>query len=110
MKRFIVLYHANAESMAEMAKQGNPEERQESMKKWMQWAQKCGNALVDMGKPLGNGKKIDGSASNKGIVGYSILQAQDMDGALALVKDHPHTSWNAGCSIEVHEEMPLPGM
>jgi hypothetical protein len=33
-----------------------------------------------------------------------------MEEAKKLLQDHPHLGWNAACSIEVYEAMPLPGM
>ena len=33
-----------------------------------------------------------------------------MDDALALTKDHPHLSMPGGCTIEIHEALPVPGM
>ena len=41
-------------------------------------------------------------------MGYSILQAENLEGAQALVQDHPHLQWAAGCEIEAHEAQPLP--
>jgi hypothetical protein len=110
MKKFIVLYHANEAAAAKMA-QATPEDMKEGMKPWMEWAEKCGDGLVDMGTPLGNGQKVttDGSAaSDKAVVGYSILQAEDMDAAKAMLSHHPHLAWTDGCEIEVHESMELP--
>jgi len=111
MKKFMVIYHAPAEAMAQ-AQGKSPEEMAEGMKPWMDWAGRCGEGLVDMGSPLGGGQKVTGestAASDKDVVGYSVLQAEDMDGAVAMLKDHPHLQWAGGCQIEVHEMMPLPG-
>jgi len=52
---------------------------------------------------------VSGSSfSDKDVVGYSIQQAEDMEGALALLAGHPHRGWTSGCDIEVHESLPLP--
>ena len=107
MKNFVVIYHAPA-SFMEQAQNASPEEMQEGMKAWHEWAAKCGEALVDFGAPLVGGQKLStsgSSSSDKGVVGYSILQAEDMDGAKALLQSHPHLQWTAGCEIEVHETM-----
>jgi uncharacterized protein (DUF302 family) len=48
--------------------------------------------------------------SSKDVAGYSILQAENLEEAKKLLEGHPHLGWNASCSIEVHETMPLPGM
>ncbi len=110
MKQFVVLYFAPASAMEKM-KSSTPEEMKKGMEEWMKWAEKCGDHLVDMGNPLGNGKGIDQSGtspSQKGIAGYSILQAEDITEAEGLLKGHPHLSWTEGCQIEVYEKMPLP--
>jgi len=110
MKQFVVLYFAPASAMGKM-KSSTPEEMKKGMEEWMKWAEKCGDHLVDMGNPLGNGKEIiqsGTSSSQKGIAGYSILQADDIAEAEELLKGHPHLGWTEGCQIEVHEKMPLP--
>ena len=110
MKKFVVIYHASGSAMEQIANT-TPEEMQKGMEPWMAWAARCGTALVDMGAPLAGGQKLSQSGSSdsdKQVVGYSILQAEDMAGAKALLNGHPHLAWDAGCEIEVHESMPLP--
>jgi len=110
MKKFIVIYHASASAMEQM-KDSSPEDMKKGMEQWWAWAEKCGSGLVDIGTPLAGGQKLTesgSSPSDKNVVGYSILQAEDMEGAKALLNGHPHLGWAAGCEIEVHESMPLP--
>jgi hypothetical protein len=110
MKKFIVIYHAPTSAM-EQTQNASPEDKKKGMELWMVWAKKCGNGLVDMGTPLGGGQKLTesvSSPSDKDVVGYSILQAEDMDGAKALLEGHPHLGWTSGCEIEVHESLPMP--
>ena len=113
MKKYIVLYHAPIDAMKQTA-EASPEEQAKGMEEWMHWAQKCGDKLVDMGAPLVNGQQLnpDGKSknSNKDVAGYSVLQAENIEEAKKLLEGHPHLKWNADCSIEVHETMPLPGM
>ena len=81
------------------------------MEQWHAWAAKIGDGLVDWGSPLIGGQSVaksGNSASDKGVSGFSILQAEDMEGAKALVAGHPHLEWTEGCSIDVHEFMPMP--
>lgn len=111
MKKFIVIYHAPAKSF-EQAKNASQEDMKKGMDAWMKWAEKCGTGLVDMGTPLSGGQKVSKSGSipsTKGVLGYSILQAESMEKAIKLLKNHPHLDWAAGCEIEVHECMPTPG-
>ena len=94
-----------------MQKNADPEQKKEGMKPWMAWVEKIGDGLVDLGTPLGSGQKITSSGvsdSDTAVTGYSILQADSMDAAVAMLKDHPHLQWVAGCDSEVHECMPLP--
>ena len=110
MKKFIVIYHAPKSAMEGM-KNASPEEMEKGMEPWMIWAKKCGSGLVDIGTPLGNGQKVSKSGtapSDKDVVGYSILQAENMQEAVEMLKAHPHLEWTDGCEIEVHESLPLP--
>ena len=113
MKKFIVIYHTPADAQMETSKMSK-EDQAKGMEMWMAWAKKCGNKLVDLGAPLMNGQQlIPGGKvkpSDKNVAGYSVLQAESMDDAKKLLQGHPHLGWNAACSIEVHETMPLPGM
>lgn len=110
MKKFIVMYYAPM-AFSEKMKDTPPEESKKEMEKWMEWAKKCGDGLVDMGAPLVNGQKVTSSGnspSDKNVVGYSVLQADDMEKAQEMLKEHPHLSWTEGCEIEVYEAMPMP--
>ena len=110
MKKFIVIYHAPAEAFAAMGEMTEAQ-KQEGMKPWLAWMEKCGDNLVDGGSPLMGGQHIaaDGnaSASTREVAGYSILQANDMEAAKALLDGHPHLQWHERAAIEVHECMPL---
>jgi len=113
MKKFIVTYLAPIDATWKTA-ESSPEEMEKGMEAWMKWAEKCGNKLVDMGSPLGNGITLgpggNSASSESKIIGYSILQADNMDDARDLLKEHPHLDWNASCEIELHEALPAPGM
>jgi hypothetical protein len=112
MKKFIVIYHAPEDAMKQMANVPK-EEQAKGMEAWMAWAKQCGSKLVDIGSPLAYGQALTPGGSKpsaKGVAGYSVLQAESMEQAKALLKGHPHLAWNAACSIEVHEALPLPGI
>ncbi len=112
MTKFMFVYHAPM-SPAD-ATPPDPEQMQEVMGQWMAWAGKVGDGMVDFGTPLDNGVRVssDGSTSpsTREVAGYSILEADDLEAALALAKDHPHLNMPGGCEIEVHEALPVPGM
>ena len=112
MKKYIVLYHAPQGAVEKMAS-ATPEDAQKGMEPWMEWAKRCGDKLLDMGTPLGKARKVtrQGAVSSSSIVvGYCILQAETMDEAVEMLKNHPHLEWMDSCEVEVHEAMPLPGM
>jgi hypothetical protein len=110
MRRYIVLYQAPV-GVAERFAEATPEEAMEGMQLWVDWAQRVGAALVDPGKPLGNAVKVNASGSSPTdtrVIGMSILQADSMDGALAMVDDHHHLHWAEDCEIVVLEEQAVP--
>jgi hypothetical protein len=110
MKKFILLYNGPATDMVDMTE----EQQKAVMGKWAEWMEKVGSALVDIGQPMANGTSVvdDGSAGTATpLNGYSIIQAEDMESAEALVVGHPFLSEGVGkFSVEVHELMPLPKM
>jgi hypothetical protein len=111
MSKFLFVYHAP--TPPEGAPVPSQEESDALMGAWMAWAEKVGEGMVDFGTPLAGGVRVtpDGtSPSTKEVAGYSIIEAADMDAALALAKDHPHLSMTGGCEVEVHEALPVPGM
>ena len=110
MKKFVVIYHAPTSVMEQMAN-ATPEQMQEGMKPWMEWKARCGEGLVDLGAPIVGGQKLSksgNSTSDQSVVGYSILQAENIEGAKALLEGHPHLEWASGCEIKVYETMQLP--
>lgn len=114
MKKFLVTYHAPVNAVQQMSK-ASPEDQAKGMEMWMQWAQRVGNKMVDMGAPLMNGQQlgVDGSAkgSDRQVTGYSIIMADSLEEAKGLLQGHPHIAgWSPEATIEVHETMPLPGM
>ncbi len=112
MGRYIVLYRAS-QSAVEATTNMTPEEMKKGMEAWMTWVQNCGDSLVDIGTPLGDGRRMTrttNAPSESDVMGYSILEAESMDAAQALLADHPHLEWAAGCEIELHEVMTMPDM
>src|SRR5689334_22873136 len=110
MRRYIVLYSA-PKSVAERFAQATPQEAQQGLQLWIDWQKKIGTGLVDAGKPLGNAMKVTKTQvvqSDTKVIGMSILQADTMNEALEMVKNHHHLYWAEDCEIDVIEEMPIP--
>ncbi len=105
MKKYLAIYNSPAEAMKNMAA-ATPEQKAEGMKPWMEWQARIGDRLVDMGAPLTPGNRANQggwSESKTEVSGYSIVRAENLEEAKALFENHPHTSWHAGCSIDVAE-------
>ena len=106
----MVLYYAPPEAWAGMEDM-TEEQKMEGMKPWQEWMAKCGDALIDGGSPLMGGETMsaDGSfsSSTKQVTGYSMLEADSLDGAKDLLAGHPHLMWHEGCEIEVHPCIPM---
>jgi len=74
------------------------------MAAFMAWASATGDALVDPGAPLGPAKTVSSESVADGAAdgpanGYSIIEAADLDSAVALVKGHPFVG--RGGSLQV---------
>ncbi len=112
MKKFLVLYMANAAEFERMMQNSTPEQRQKGMEAWMKWMGDNKASLVDGGAPLGKTKRVDlkGASDTKNDVGgYSIVQANSADAATRIFdKDHPHLQM-PGAWVEIIEIMQIPG-
>ena len=111
MTKFLFVYHAPTPPAD--AAPADPAEMEAVMGQWMEWAGRVGDDMVDFGTPLAGGVNVtpDGtSPSTADVVGYTLIEAADMDAALALAKGHPHLNMPGGCTIGVHEAQPVPGM
>ena len=111
MTKYLFIYHAPM-TPADAAPP-TPEQMEAVMGQWNAWAGKVGDRMVDFGTPLAGGVQVtpEGtSPSTREVAGYTLIEADSMDDALALAKDHPHLNMPGGCTIEVHEAQPVPGM
>jgi hypothetical protein len=94
MPKFMVLYV------------GPPTPPDASHEGWPEWFAKLGDKLEDRGSPLANGLALHGDGSTGGastrLNGYSIIRADDLDGALGALKDHPYLAQGREYSIEVY--------
>jgi len=112
MAKYMAIYMAPAAMIAEMMKMP-AEQAEKGMAEWMNWSNKAGKALVDLGAPLGKSKRVTsgGVADAKNdITGYTVVEAGSLDAAAALFRDHPHLRMGNGASIEIVEFVSLPGM
>ncbi|HSR85452.1 MAG TPA: hypothetical protein VLM11_14860 [Streptosporangiaceae bacterium] len=109
MTKYMILYRAPVSAREQMAA-GTPEQAQAGMAAWMQWAERAGPAIVDMGAPLAEVAEAGTPVPAAGhiIGGYSVLAAASPAALSDLLAGHPHLE--SGGTIEVHEVLPTPGM
>jgi hypothetical protein len=105
MTTFLVLYRSAMTAPEQMAA-GTPEQAQAGMDAWMAWAQRAGDAVVDLGSPL-DVVEAGGDAGDP-VGGFSILQADDAEALVKVLDGHPHAAM--GGTIEILEFVAVPGM
>jgi len=108
MAKYLLAYHGGG-GMAPDA-----ETQAKIMADWGVWFGQLGPALVDGGLPIAQTKTIasggtvaDGGGSNP-VSGYSFIEADSIDAAIALAKGCPVLK--SGGSIEVAETLPTMAM
>jgi hypothetical protein len=90
----------------------SPEQMKAGMDAWMKWHKANEKAIVELGAPLGKTKRIDAkgmSDTRNDITGYSIVQGDSPESVSKIFDGHPHLQM-PGCSIDLLEVMPIPGM
>lgn len=107
MSKFIYLYRGPATPMEDFT----PEQGAEQMAAWNTWQESTGGAVVDFGNPFAARTAIadDGSKRDAGdLNGYTIVEADSLDAAVALTEKHPFLSDGKGkFAIEVYELAPM---
>jgi len=93
-------------------KPATPEEGQQHMAKYMAWLSSLGESAVSPANPLKNTTIVnsDGSVtsgSKTSMSGYTIIEADSMDAALAIARACPFLE--IGGSLEVSELIQMPG-
>ena len=89
-----------------------PEEGKQQFARYMEWLGSLGDAAVSPANPMKNTQTVnpDGSITGGGTTtmsGYTIVEAESMDAALAMAKGCPFL--DIGGSLEVSELMQMPG-
>ena len=100
MAKFLYVYHGSGKMPTDEA------ERKAAMDAWTGWYGKLGLAVVDGGNPVGMSKTVlpGGAVENNGgsnpTAGYTIVEAKDIDDAVAKARDCPILT-NPAFSVEI---------
>jgi hypothetical protein len=107
VSKYLLLYRGPATPMEDFT----PEQSAEQMKAWGDWMGRVGSAMVDGGAPFGQRTAVsdDGTSPAPGdLNGYTIVEADSVDGARALTDGHPFLAEGKGrFTIEVFELVPM---
>jgi len=107
MSKYLLLYRGPATAMEDFT----PEQSAEQMKAWGDWMSRVGSAMVDGGAPFGQRAAVgdDGtSPAPSDQNGYTIVEADSLDGARALTDGHPFLSEGKGrFTVEIFELVPM---
>jgi hypothetical protein len=106
MAKFIYLYRGPAAPT-----DATPEQAAQRMAAFGAWMEKLGTALVDVGNPFGSSASVrdDGTEGSAGdLIGYSIVEADDLAAAKAFTDGLPFLSGSDGeCAVEIFELLPI---
>jgi hypothetical protein len=107
MSKFLYLYRGPATPMDDFT----PEQSEEQMRAWGEWMGRVGSALADGGAPFGTRAAVadDGTTPEPGdLNGYTIVEAESIDAARALLDGHPFLSEGKGrFTVDVYELVPM---
>lgn len=110
MKTFLALYMGSDAPMDPGALDQATIDK--GMAAWGQWMADHADQVVVTGGPVGKTKKTgkDGVSDirNK-VAGYVVVQAESHEAAAKLFENHPHFAIFPGDSVEIMEQLPIPG-
>ena len=114
MGKFMVLYQAPFNATEKMGA-STPDQMKKGIVEWMVWKEKTEKtgASFEFGMPLDAKAHLepDGTTSESRlqVSGYGVIEAESLETALKLLKDHPHLKAQ-GASLEILAFVPMPGM
>ena len=89
--------------------QENPDMGKKGMEEWGMWMKKNMSNFADAGAPTGKNSEVSANGAvekSNDIGGYSILQAESIEAAAAMLKDNPHFKM-PGATVDLAELMPM---
>ena len=87
----------------------SPEDGKKHMDEWREWTKTLGKSMTDPGVPLKTTKSVSSKGVKDGIgstrlTGYSVVEADSIEGAIEMAKTCPHLNYG---TIEVGEVMEM---
>src|SRR3569623_1783729 len=110
MKTFLALYMGTP--TLEPTAQPDPATIQKGMAAWGKWMPDHAADTVEMGGPLGVTKKVSKAGiadTHNAVAGYIVVRAESHEAAARMFENHPHFAIFPGDSVEIKEQLPIPG-
>ena len=104
MKKFLLIYHSPKEALEQFATMSQ-EDAQKEMEVWMQWGEKNKDSIIDFGNPVGLQTVVSPEGTqekNDDVTGYSVIQAENIESAKTLLRDHPSFMNNDGSTVSLY--------
>lgn len=97
MSKFLVTYHGGS------GMPSDPAQMEKITQAFGAWLAKAGSAVTDAGAPLRPATQVANAtpAPRVAIGGYSVIQADDIEDAVAVLKSHPFVA--RGGTLQVDE-------
>lgn len=105
MKKYVLLYRA-ANDATGQAMEKTPQEQKNINDSWMAWVKKCGSQLVDPGQIFGRSFNVNSDGFElvqSQIIGFSILEAENLEEAEELLHGNPHLGISKNHSFILYE-------
>lgn len=89
----------------------DPAQMHKGMQAWSEWMARNAAVVVEPGGPLGRTKKVSRTGVEdvrNHLAGYTIIEADDIEAAAALFRNHPHFTIFPGDGVEIMPVLPIP--
>lgn len=73
---------------------------------WNNWLASMGSALLERGRPVGDARVVGNGGPDTRLGGYSLVEADDLDQAIALAVGCPGLEWGGGVEVGSFVELP----
>jgi hypothetical protein len=107
MPRFLAVYTMEPEELAHFRARPEAEQKaidEAGIKQWLEWEKANATSILDKGGMVGKTTRVTkdgiGDAQNS-ICGYIVVQAESVDAAAQLFKDHPHFKIFPGDGVDI---------
>lgn len=115
-KKFMAVYTGTPQAYEKWLQQfPDPDQRKArqdaGIAAWTAWNAAQGNAILDVGGPLGKTKVVSATGikdTRNSLTGYAIVQAESQEAAAKMFLDHPHFAVFPGDAVEIMEILPIP--